>query len=417
MLTAIRKARLGFGRAQFFLMLSTVALAFSSTLNATIITTGVTIDQVDFRGASNSTIGEVTIDIGSANAAAGLSSGFVNVADSTGAWLVRNLPIFDGGIYDHPSITTNLDFGTSDGFDVTAVNLVVDYASAPVTSFAGGPAATYSVGDTGYAVGGVGATTAVGFVPAPTVVDLNFFGTKLLEVVYQKGHKNVQAAQNQCAPMSVANSLQYLEDTTSLLVADEHKVGLKGDDSLVGKLDAAMNRAVTSRAVGSPVSIGDILNGKLKYVGDSNLGANVSTKHQGVLGGGDVTANGVTSKGKGAAINVDFIISELKEGEDVEFVYLWAGGGHAVDITGAGYILGVPFITYVSDHLQSDVDGTDTKGTDKVDFSFIVDGKLVNEKATPTGAFLMSQSTIPEPGALAILVIGLLGLTAIRRRP
>jgi hypothetical protein len=298
---------------------------------------------------------------------------------SSGGWLVRNLPIFDSGIYDHTSITTNLDLGVSDSVNVSSVDLVVDYSAIAKTSFSGGATSSVSVGDVGFAAGGFGDTTATDYVPPPTVIDLNFLGTSLVEVVYQKGHTNEQAAQNQCAPMWVANSLQYLEDTTSLLVVDEHKKGLKGDNSLVGRLDTAMNRAVTSRASGDPVSASNILEGKLKYAGDANIASSLSIKHQGLLGGGDVVKDGVKSTGKGADINIDFIISELEKGEDVEFGYLWAGGGHFVDITGAGYILGVPFITYVSDHLQSDVDTTDTKGTENVDFSFLVDGKLVNE--------------------------------------
>ncbi|MGC9330023.1 MAG: hypothetical protein ACP5I1_20475, partial [Candidatus Hinthialibacter sp.] len=55
---------------------------------------------------------------------------------------------------------------------------------------------------------------------------------------------NVEAAKNQCFPMSIANSLQYLEKVFGINVPHDHIMGLKGDDSLVGQLDSYANRSV-----------------------------------------------------------------------------------------------------------------------------------------------------------------------------
>ena len=57
---------------------------------------------------------------------------------------------------------------------------------------------------------------------------------------------------------------------------------------------------------------------------------------------------------------IDWIISELKDGEDVELAIGWSGGGgHWVDLIGGGYVEGVPWLAWVHDTKQ----GFDDMGT------------------------------------------------------
>ena len=375
------------------------------------------VNQVDFRGpAINSSLGQLTINIANANAAASLSSGYINVADSSGNWLVRNLPLLGSATYDNPTITVNFPIGVSDGTLVSTKSLKIDYSAAPSVSFSGGPTSAFTVGHIGLAQGGVG-TSLSGYLGTANPALANFTLNGLVSGVYQKNHPNQQSADDQCAPIGIANSLTWLKDTQGLPVPDPNNIGLKGDNLLVGKLDTLMGRGVRTRADGDGVQPIDILKGKLTYVGNAGLAGKVVTKHQGLLGGADVMAsNGQVSYGKGAAVDINFIINELMHGEDVEMAFFYPDGqGHMVDITGAGFILGVPWITYVSDHLQSDVDLTDTMGTGMVDFSFLKGNTLLNEPGQPVMAFLVTESLIPEPSTLALLAIAVAILLSKRK--
>lgn len=387
-----------------------IALPLSiGTAQATALLPGsqsVSFEQLDFRSVFlNSSIAEVSIDLANARSAAGISQGYINIADASGNWVVRNLPVFDSASFGYGSISTSFDLGTANGSNVTSVLASVDFSAAPSLSFGGAPQAAFTVTDAGFAVGGFGATAAPRYLAAPTPQAVNFTAGFLTRSVIQNGHLNLQAANNQCAPMAVANSLQWLKTSQGVAVPDTHKVGLKGDDSLVGKLDGTMNRDVTSRALGSGLDALPILSGKLDYLKTANLGSLI-VKHQGLLGGGDVTSSGLSSKGMGTAIDPQFIFDELQHGEDVELGYIGDGVAHFVDVIAAGFTLGVPWIKYVSDHLQTDVDPTDTKGTGKVDFSYIVGGKLVDEKDAPNIAFIITQS-VPEPAEYLMLLLGL----------
>ena len=251
---------------------------------------------------------------------------------------------------------------------------------------------------------------------------------------------------NQCAPAAVANSLQWLEDQYGIDVPDPNDPGLKGDDTLVGKLDTAMERRAPTRTDGDGVWP---LDGKLSYLDDNNLGW-LSVKYQagtGVDGSGtsafnggaaldgttDYTANNVTAAGKspaGGGVTFDWILKELQHGEDVEIDISFQCGvdehdepqycRHFVEVTGAGYILGIPYITHLSDHAQTDEDPNDTEGTDQLDFDFV---KLNNkgvitslpgwENATIDQAI---SESVPEPGTLLLICSAILALVWWRRR-
>jgi hypothetical protein len=80
----------------------------------------------------------------------------------------------------------------------------------------------------------------------------------------------------------------------------------------------------------------------------------------------------IISRGRGTLIQPKFVIQQLQDGEDVAF----GDTRHVMDIVGAGYIFGIPYILYVSDHVQSfnavGGFGGDTVGTGQVDFSFLL---------------------------------------------
>ncbi len=210
-------------------------------------------------------------------------------------------------------------------------------------------------------------------------VDEDFPISKNFNICEQRKHDkyNIQAANSQCGPAAAANSLQWLEDTWDSLGIDVPHTYGKGtgsasDGTIVGELDKAMKRPHTSRTVGGGVSDANFLKGKLQYLSANKVCLQV--KHQDdKMGAADVTAGELTSKANGKA-SFAFICKEICKGEDVEVGYTYkAGGGHWVNATGCGHIFGRPFVTFVSDHLQSDDDPKDKKGTSVIDFSWVRD--------------------------------------------
>jgi hypothetical protein len=67
----------------------------------------------------------------------------------------------------------------------------------------------------------------------------------------------------------------------------------------------------------------------------------------------------------------------------------------------------------VSDHVQSDKDANDNKGTDKVDFEWMIGNRVLNSNGIIDE--VISES-VPEPTALLLLALGLTGLGGLRRR-
>src|SRR3954470_18669113 len=224
--------------------------AFAQSINPS----AVTIDQIDFRGGPNSVVGEISIDYALAG-----GSGFVNVLNpavpSDSGWLVRNLPVFAPSTgYDNSSITTRMDLtqlGVTNGADLTSAYLIIDYSPSPsatrsqVESHGASPR-TFPVGSVVNAMGGTGpGGGVVGYQAPPSLINVSFSVAGLpLELKLQRKHPNIQAAANQCAPAAVANSLQFLENTTLLKVPHDNVKGFKGDSTLVGQLDTKMDRKV-----------------------------------------------------------------------------------------------------------------------------------------------------------------------------
>ncbi len=388
---------------------------------------GVSFGQMDFLWPSaetlNSDTGQIDVDIAFLQTATSLSSGYLNVATDAG-WVVQNLPVLSG--FPYPSISSNFGLGSTVGDDVTSLTATVDFSAAPVTAFAPAPSTVFAVGDVGYDAQGKGAAVPAAppapVAPAAGVVAFQLGG--LVQVVAQPNHTLVQTAHNQCGPAAVASSLQYLEDTFGVSVPHDHVSGLLGvpANSLVGQLDTAMGRAATSRADGDAVLDLVYVEGKLSYLDNNGLEGLIVKHQDDEFGDMNVTVAGVTSHGRGKVPTAEFIIQELLHGEDVEMGFSYkTGGGHWVEVVGAGYILGVPWVAHRSDSLQTSSDPTDTMGIDGTDFSFLVDTdmdgllNLVYGKADANVDIVVTQS-IPEPGTMLGLVVGVGGLARYLRR-
>lgn len=354
----------------------------------------------------------------------GLSKGYLNIATPTG-WAVQNMPIDAAWKYPGSSVMFNL--GNTGGNDVTSLMAYADFSAAPATSFAGGPAAQFAVGDLDYNAEGRGLPAPPGPVPPPPpvpVIPWNPNGaTKAEQQVFRK---SVEQDKNQCGPGSLANSLQYLEDVYGIFVSDDHVPGINGNpsNSMVGAIDTYMKRQPHQT-----VTDWDFMTGKLDYIEAAGLDDDLVIKHWG--GGfapGDWTSTdgSVVSKDETDTMSlIDWVIDQIEDGEDVE---LALGGSmqHWINVTGAGEILGIPWISWTHDAKQgNNDDGTTSNngGTDPWDggtgWSPIIDGQLVFFLAGATPDFAVSESIAPEPGTIILMagaVAGFAGVVARKMR-
>jgi len=391
-----------------------------------------TLAQLDFSGAygsGDSLNGELMV-----NSSAG--SGYLNVLDASGNWVVQNLPvgILPQGVDSNGTITDrlNLPGGTVNGSNET---LTANLSAGPIVNFNtsiagsdGDTASTLSVADTTLAIGGTGSNDNEDGVSKPAgTVSFNAGG--LTSLTIQTNHPNVSAGVNQCAPAAVANSLTWLGLNDDL----ENIPGTFGtpDNSLVASLDGYMGRSATG-CNGGPCGVWP-LDGKLAYL--NNLGnPNVVVNYQdaGDNGGGDAGNGGTLTDGGyqsgGAGIEAmyqgtptfDFIQSELAAGEDVEidirFPCVDSNGNattcrHYVEVTGAGTILGTQWISTVSDQKQGQAGGTDSTQYDYVSGT----NGLPLWGAGAEIDQVISESIVPEPGTMALLGLGLLAVAGARK--
>jgi len=360
------------------------------------------------------------------NANAG--SGYLNVLDASGNWVVQNLLLGVSGMSGQITDRMSLLAGTT---NLSSENLTADLSATPLTSF--NTSIASSLSDTVSTLGVTEMTLAIGgTVTNSTLTDsedgisLNpagnvAFGGGANSITFQTGHQNVEAAVNQCAPAAVANSLTYLG--VNPLGNNPGSFGspqIPYANSLVAALDVAMGRSATG-CNGGPCGVWPLL-GKLNYIGQNpSLAANLTVNYQDATTGqgltGNQTNNGVTAVYQGRP-TWSYIQSELAAGEDVELDIQWTCGTainpqtcrHYVEVTGAGTILGQQWITTVSDQLQGQVGGTNTTQFDWVTGNNGLPG-------WGTGAIIdqvITEST-PEPGTIALLGIGLAGLAGFRK--
>ncbi len=183
---------------------------------------------------------------------------------------------------------------------------------------------------------------------------------------------NVETGRNQCFPMSMANSLHYLENRHELPIPNDHTAGEPGDDSLVTALDQASNRSVTSRTMGDGVFSVPMVDGKFEYLEDNDMEDVLDHSHQGrgyggagnELPAGDYTSSGITSENEGDTITFDWICEQVQCGADIELAYTRHDaanniiGAHVVRVFGCGITNGRPWLRYLHDSVQ----GNDTIG-------------------------------------------------------
>ena len=141
--------------------------------------------------ASNT--GQLIID----TANLGFSSGYINVENQNGDWVLQNMPIMSG----MPYLVSNFNLGTSDGVPVSATSLTVDYSPAPLTTSAFNPLSPINIGSVDV---DFGQGEGVPALPAPlAIVDLFAAAAGANRTTVQLGHPNVQTADNQCGPAAL----------------------------------------------------------------------------------------------------------------------------------------------------------------------------------------------------------------------
>jgi hypothetical protein len=393
-----------------------VSLGLSSVLAATTVEPdeGVDFAQVDFlfeeATVPDSNWGQVTADPQELADATGIDDGYLNVYTDVG-WVVQNLAVTNGG--SSPTVAY-LTLGLDQPEDVILLSAYVDFSPVPQLDFGDGTRSDFPVGVAQWDAEGAGdsPTTDIGDPPPPDWMQFIEGGPVLAA---KQENQNVQCARNQCFPMSIANSLQYLEEQHGLNVPHNHVPGLKGDNSLVGQLDTAANRTAPSRTSGSGVWFTPMLQGKFSYLDANGLKDKLVHKHQGrgygtppnqALPAGDFQSSGITSKDEGAVVTWDWICEQLAKGQDVELVFSYDDangnptGGHAVRVFACGTTLGVPWIGYLHDSSQTNSDPTDTQGLEAVlAYAVDTDGDGTLNFGAPNREirFALSESVVPEP--------------------
>jgi hypothetical protein len=314
----------------------------------------------------------------------GYTGGFLQVveydpnnADSiTGIWTVQNVPIKDPSV--EPADSEFYTFAFQHNGPVNNIVVGVYFTAAPVnTGRQGGgnkkgavPNGVIPAPRHNFPVLQVPLVIRPGVLyPNPTNVPI--FNQVLPIDATQKDTKNdplttqdsVKQQVNQCAPASVADSLQYL------MVNDGNmNVPSTQKNSRVGALDKT-----TGRAAGVGTAMLNLIRGKLAYINQKNL--NLVVHHQGrfcptanfagpgcqqgVINDGKTPPGMVTSTpGNGVGNNgvalpdASYITSELDNKEDVEMCFAWVGGAHCVQVTGYNWQMGYLALTIIQDPAQ-----------------------------------------------------------------
>lgn len=316
-------------------------------------------------------------DINALKNSTGISFGYLNVVSSNG-WVIKNLPVDTANKYGGLSVI--FDLGASG--PITDILVYADLSASPSVNFFGIPNTLFTVTSIdNNAQGSDSLRDSVGVNIDLSLINFNLDG--LIDFNWQPFHPNIEQDDNQCYPAAVANSLQWLKIFKGLPVTHNHVPGIR-NNTLVGQLDLAMERPAHQL---TPSAVA-FLRGKLKYLNNNNLVKGMSVKHKQRPGitwlNGNFTEGNVTSKENVDATSlVEWIISEVKKGEDVEVRIGWTGGGgHMFDIIGAGYILGVPWISWVHDAEQA-FNGNDVSTNGGVSFSdggvgfsFVTDNRI-----------------------------------------
>jgi hypothetical protein len=438
---AIRGKRSGRYCAHFrpltFLALAALCGQFDARL-ATAQFDGITITQgnldLDDDTVDVTSFGTVQVDAATLTSTFGISSGYLNLVDSSGNWVTENLPVSSTDGFDAGSI----DLETPDGQTDTLDGLKVSFTPAPLfTPPNTGPTLSFSITPQTANNGGFDGGAA-GAISGPT---LSFSLSGVTYSASQAGIPNVQSADNQCGPAAIANDLTWLATqygvSKGVTIPNPNVTGRYGQTSynsgvsntlvpngnanstsivggplnnpkapqenaavaptpLVANLDQTMGRLDSARA---PVWV---YNGVTTKYADANAGVVPSLIVQGaaqyIANVGDTNKLGIytqgtylfahpaaTTAGVAVAYNnsvptMTTIINALADGDTVMGGYYYTnGGGHAIDIIAAGYTNGVPWLKLQSDWAQTrsnpngdPLDGLlTTNGSSAVKFSYV----------------------------------------------
>ncbi|WP_406660873.1 hypothetical protein V7O66_13700 [Methanolobus sp. ZRKC3] len=399
---------------------------------------GIEFEQVDFLPPAppveNSDWGRVSIDPEILAEATGITSGYLNIFSDAG-WVVQNLPI---NVDDETSpVVSYFSLGLEVPTDVNLLSAHIEFTPDPQITFGDGERGVFPVGTALWNAAGIGSIEAPQITSAspdmPSAPGGNLvLGNNPNTWHTQPNAVNVEAAINQCFPMAVANSLQYLENRFEINIPNDHQLGLKGDNTLVGQLDTEVDRFAPARNNGGGVWFTPMLEGKFAYLAKNGLEDDLVHKHQGrgwgtppnqALPDGDFESSGIISKDEGDKVTFEFICDQIKTGEDIELVWQWGDdGGHAVRVFECGTIGGKNWVGYLHDRVQSN----DTAGLETVREivdDFDGDGTLdIGSEDRPI-RFVMSESQIETPVptltpfGIVILscLLGILGIIAIRK--
>lgn len=337
--------------------------------------------------------------------------GYLNVYIDEG-WVVQNQLV--DNVENMKQLSIYFDLGVKNGEDVQQMSAYVQFLSEPTLEFKDGPRDEYNVVAVEYNAQGLGPMSPA----VPVEIDLIEFDPSGYTYDFTKPNleenENVQCAKNQCAPMGVANSLQYLENRHSSFfnVPHDHEIGLYGDDTLVGQLDEYMGRAASSRTNGPGVMADEMLEGKFEYLADNGLRTALIHRHQGHgyfdMPSGDFTHSGITSYDESVdgKVTFDWIEEQVRNCEDVEVGIKWgSGGGHVVRIYGCGKTLGQPYLRYKHDRLQTHNDLTDTQGLEEAQvFVSDLDGDGMMNWGSAGNEIVFAVSESVQPFRLVITV-------------
>ncbi len=315
--------------------------------------------------------GRLRVDPAGLEKATGIQKGWLNVATEHG-WVVANLPVPPAA---EGPFTVYFDLGLDSPEPLQQIALHVKHSQQSfgriddqlkeATLF---PVSSWMMNARGWG-------PDAEFDPGPAPYSLSFLAevrTPLLVTTWTQQLTNEQCAQDQCAPMAVANALQYLEDMGVWTVPHVHDVGLGGDATLVGQLDIATGRPFTSRPVGSGIGSDEMVDGTFEYIFDNGLTGILTHRHQDEGYGSDLpaanyTAHGSTSQYDGAMPTFAWIWDRVRGGCGVVAGYSHSSGGHMVRVTGAKVDdAGNEWMRYTHDRLQTGSDPADTQGLETV---------------------------------------------------
>lgn len=373
------------------------------------------IDQIDYYengslAVANSEWGEITVDFAPSSDFQYLNV-VIDPGTSSERWAVQNMILAPTSLVGPSTFSTTmqLDLGVARGTDLSSLN--IGYSFSNVASGAPGALtnATVGVGTTSNIVNsgvpsGVtalnpGSTPLFPWGGAPMLSDLSWHD-KMPNVVQEKKY---------CGPGSAANSLHWLNSvnnfglTQSLTDTMKEMAPTMGNDH-DGNWDA------------------EEVQGKLKFIRDHNLGIEVHYVGGNTLptAGNYTDPNGNGSARNDGAITWDWLVKEMKKGQDIEVMT----ATHWVVIEGVFSFGGVNLLMYRDDPFQH---GTATTDAEKAKiasrhvltyfdngFANIGNGR---EKVL---AMVAESPAVPEPSTYGIAAVAALatviGFQRRRRR-